>query len=164
MTAPLIQISDLCKSYDGIEALCDLHLQLNRGEIVGLLGPNGAGKTTAIQMILGLLTPTSGSVSVLGLNPIHHLHKLSKQVNFSSAYGNLPSNLTVNESLTVFSRLYNISNAKEKMKSLLALFEIADLGTRVAPQSRQSPFERPHSSCPRRANIKFGSRHGRKGA
>lgn len=63
-----IQVELLNKSYDAIPAVCNLNLQIKRGEVFGLLGANGAGKSTAIECILGTKTADSGRISVLGLN------------------------------------------------------------------------------------------------
>ena len=83
---PLVVCENLSKEYAGVEALKSLSFSLRRGEILGLLGPNGAGKTTAIHILLGLLKPTSGDVSVFGLSPLTRRHDISKRFNFSSAY------------------------------------------------------------------------------
>ena len=74
MTEAIIQLKNLTKKYDEQYAVNDLSLTIKKGEIFGLLGPNGAGKTTTILMILGLSEPTSGKVTVCGIdstrNPI----------------------------------------------------------------------------------------------
>lgn len=127
----LIQTENLTKIYPDTKALDNLSFTLGRGEILGMLGPNGAGKTTAIHILLGLLTPTSGKVSVLGHSPLEDRHAISKRINFSSAYVQLPSNLKVIENLTIFSKLYNIPRQKEKIDALLELFEISHLKTRI---------------------------------
>jgi ABC-2 type transport system ATP-binding protein len=127
----IVSVKNLCKRYPETKALDDLSFSLAPGEILGLLGPNGAGKTTAIHILLGLLSPSSGSVSVLGLSPLTQRHTLAKRINFGSAYANLPSNLKVIENLNIFASLYNVHNKKEKIGSLLELFEISHLKNRV---------------------------------
>ena len=128
----LITAKNLCKNYSETRALDNLSLSLGRGEIVGLLGPNGAGKTTAIHILLGLLTPTSGVASVFGLSPMKDREKISQWLNFSSAYVQLPSNLKVSENLFIFSKIYNVKNAKKKIEELLELFGVTDLKNRIA--------------------------------
>ncbi len=127
----LIVTQNLSKNYGGVRALEDLSLEVRRGEIVGLLGPNGAGKTTAIHILLGLLTPSSGSASVFGLSPLTHRHKIAPRLNFSSAYVQLPSNLKVLENLKIFSKLYNIPDAPKKIASLLELMDMTSLASRI---------------------------------
>lgn len=127
----LISAQGLTKIYPETTALDQLSFTLKRGEILGLLGPNGAGKTTLIHMLLGLLTPTAGNVSVFGLSPLSARPLIAKRLNFCSAYANLPSNLQVIESLTVFSKLYNVKNPRVKIDSLLELFEIVHLKKRL---------------------------------
>ncbi|MBI4411787.1 MAG: ABC transporter ATP-binding protein [Deltaproteobacteria bacterium] len=131
MTDNLVTVRALCKRYPDILALDNLSFHLKRGEILGLLGPNGAGKTTAIHVLLGLLTPTTGEVSVFGLSPLKDRHRIAKRLNFSSAYVNLPANLKVHEVMTVFSKLYLVPEASKKIASLLDLFEISHLKNRV---------------------------------
>ncbi len=128
----IITATNLCKDYPDTRALDNLSFTLKRGEILGLLGPNGAGKTTTLHILLGLLTPTSGEVSVFGLSPFKSRHALSQRLNFSSAYAQLPSNLKVSENLFIFSKLYNVKKSKEKIDALLELFEISHLKNRRA--------------------------------
>ena len=127
----LAAAENLSKDYEDTRALDGLSLHLDRGEILGLLGPNGAGKTTAIHMFLGLLEPSSGSVSVFGLSPLKDRHAISKRLNFSSAYVQLPSNLKVIENLNIFSRIYCVKNRCQKIDQLLELFEIPHLKNRL---------------------------------
>ena len=117
--SPFVAVRDLCKDYGKVRALDRVSFRLCAGEILGLLGPNGAGKTTAIDIILGLLTPTSGSVQVLGTDPLRNRQAVAGRVNFSSGDSSLPANLKVRENLKVFARLYGIRYPDEKIRSLL---------------------------------------------
>lgn len=128
---PLIVTENLSKNYAGSKALDNLCMQVHAGEIVGLLGPNGAGKTTAIHILLGLLSPTSGHVSVFGLSPMRHRHLIAERLNLSSAYTQLPSNLRVRENLTIFSKLYNVKNPKKKIEELMETFSITGISHRI---------------------------------
>jgi len=65
-----VEIKNLCKDYDKLVGLNNITLNVQEGTIYGLIGPNGAGKTTLIKALVGSLKPTTGSVSVLGLNPL----------------------------------------------------------------------------------------------
>ncbi len=127
----LITVKNLSKQYKDVLALNDVSFDLMPGEVLGLLGPNGAGKTTIIHVLLGLLTPTSGTVSVLGFSPITQRYNLAPKINFSSAYTSLPSNLKVIENLKIFAGLYNVPNASDKIHDLLVLFGMEHLKDRL---------------------------------
>src|SRR4029078_8746068 len=66
---PAVSLSEVTKTFGDVQAVRGIDLELQQGEVVAFLGPNGAGKTTTIDMVLGLSQPTSGQVSVLGLEP-----------------------------------------------------------------------------------------------
>jgi len=128
---PVIDIQHLNKNFGTVVAIRDLSFQVGEGEIVGLLGANGAGKTTAISILLGLVTPTSGLVRVFGRDIARDRVEILQQVNFSSAYTSLPSNLQVWENLMVFARLYGVPRPAEKIRELLAFLEIDNLQKRI---------------------------------
>jgi ABC-2 type transport system ATP-binding protein len=94
---PITEVSRLCKRFGTVTALDSLSFRVCRGEILGILGPNGAGKTTAIHCMLGLVTPSGGSIRIMGLDIARHRRQILQRVNFSSAYTALPANLTVYE-------------------------------------------------------------------
>lgn len=120
----LVDVSHLVKDFNGFKAVNDISFQVYEGEILGLLGPNGAGKTTTIQMILGLIIPTSGQVMIFGQDMAKHRHEILQKVNFSSAYVSLPTNLKVWENLYTFARLYEVKDYKQRVKELADFFEI----------------------------------------
>jgi len=128
---PVLVARGLVKTFDGVAAVDGVSFDLARGEILGLLGPNGAGKTTTIQLLLGLITPTAGTVQVLGLDLARHRRRILERVNFSSTYVALPSNLTVWENLNVFARLYGVRDPRRKVGELLALLEVPQVLGRV---------------------------------
>lgn len=123
----VIEVKNLKKAFDGKEAIKDVSFAVSRGEIVGLLGANGAGKTTAIQILLGLIRPSGGSVRIFGKDPDKHRVEILQRCNFSSAYISLPHNLKVRENLLIFGELYGVKDVKSKISALLDLFEIAHL-------------------------------------
>ncbi|MAF12007.1 ABC transporter ATP-binding protein [Candidatus Poribacteria bacterium] len=122
---PAISVELLTKRFGDLTAVNGVSFSASKGEILGLLGPNGAGKTTTIQLMLGLTTPTYGDITILGQDLRRHRRDILKRVNFASAYISLPSNLTVEENLTVFSRLYGIRNGRRRIGELLEQFEIS---------------------------------------
>ncbi len=128
---PIIKVSNLCKCFGQVIALDGISFSVHKGEILGLLGPNGAGKTTTIHMLLGLITPTSGTVEILGRSMPGSRLEILKRINFSSAYISLPANLTVRENLVIFARLYGIAKPARKISELLEIFEIEETLHRV---------------------------------
>ena len=106
---PVLQVSHLRKQFGDFTAVDDVSFSIRPGEILGLLGPNGAGKTTTIHMLLGLITPTGGSIEVFGKDLASHREEILQQVNFSSTYISMPMALTVEENLWVVARLYGLS-------------------------------------------------------
>ncbi len=126
-----IDIRALTKRFGGVAAVDDLSFSVATGEVFGLVGPNGAGKTTTIQMLLGLTTPTSGAIRVLGMGMPERRFAILQRVNFSSAYISLPSNLTVRQNLRVFAGLYGVRRPHSRIDELLALFEIEGSAEKV---------------------------------
>jgi ABC-2 type transport system ATP-binding protein len=127
----VLEVEHLTKRFDGVTAVDDVSFSARPGEILGLLGPNGAGKTTTIQLLLGLTTPTSGSIRLFGLELPRHRREILQRVNFSSAYISLPFNLSVRENLNVFARLYGVRDRERRIRELLELFEIAEVAATV---------------------------------
>jgi len=134
MSETVVEVEHLRKEFNGTVAVADVSFTVKRGEIVGVLGPNGAGKTTTIQVLLGLTTPTSGSVRVFGMELEPHRCEILQRCNFCSAYTALPANLKVRENLRVSAGLYGVANAAAKMDQLLSLFEISHLKNKVTGQ------------------------------
>src|SRR3982751_4975119 len=98
--------------------------EVRRGEIVGLLGPNGAGKTTTINMILGVLAPTSGSITVAGLDLARRRSAALERTNFAAVYAPLPGNHTVAQNLRVFGMIYDVPALGRRIDELLATFDL----------------------------------------
>ncbi len=123
----IVEIKNLVKKYGDFVAVNDISFEIQEGETVGLLGPNGAGKTTTIQMLLDLVTPTSGLIKIFGKEVYKNRTEILGQVNFSSPYVALPNNLKVRENLAVFAGLYGVKNIKQKINELAEVFDIKDL-------------------------------------
>ncbi len=121
-----IRVDSLVKRYKDVTALAGVSFEVNRGEIFGLLGPNGAGKTTALHLLLGVLTPTEGSISVLGHSPQKDRYKIYPRINFSSAYVQMPFNIRARQNLEIFAKLYGIPKPAAKIDSLLTTFQLTD--------------------------------------
>jgi ABC-2 type transport system ATP-binding protein len=131
MVETIVEVQHLRKEFNGTVAVADVSFTVQRGEIVGVLGPNGAGKTTTIQVLLGLTTPTSGTVRVFGQELEKHRVEILQHCNFSSAYTGLPSNLKVRENLLIFSKIYQVHDYREKIERVLKLFEIEHLRDQI---------------------------------
>lgn len=131
MPESVVEVRQLLKRFDQITAVDGISFDIFRGEILGLLGPNGAGKTTTIQILLGVTTPTSGQIRILGKDLQDHRTEILQHVNFSSSYVALPQALTVWENLTVFAKLYGIPDYKNKITELLSFFEVEHLRNTV---------------------------------
>lgn len=131
MAENIVEVNHLTKKFGpaktGLTAVSDISFSINTGEIVGLLGPNGAGKTTTIDMLLGILKPTSGSISIFGKDFANNRQSILQDMNFSAAYINLPYRMKIWENLFTFGRLYQVKNYKEKTENLLEEFMLTDL-------------------------------------
>jgi ABC-2 type transport system ATP-binding protein len=128
--APVLEVVDLTKRFGETTAVDGISFSVADGETVGILGPNGAGKTTTIHMLLALITPTSGSIRILGRDPITDRAAL-QDVGFSATYVHLPQTLTVRENLTVFAQLYGVPHADKRIDHLLTRFGAMHLRDRI---------------------------------
>jgi ABC-2 type transport system ATP-binding protein len=139
MSIPVLEVRKLTKIFqkrgwfkpatEPFYAVTDVSFTLNEGEILGLLGPNGAGKTTIAQMLLGTLTPTSGTITFFGRDFARHRSVILKSVGFASAYTRLPARLTVRENLQVYARLYGVPTTQinSSIEHFLKAFDAWDL-------------------------------------
>jgi ABC-2 type transport system ATP-binding protein len=121
----VLTVSSLTKAYGGITAVDDVSFTVEPREIVGLLGPNGAGKTSTINMILGVLEPTSGSIHIAGVNLARHRTQALERTNFAAVYAPLPGNLTVEQNLRFFGLIYGVKDLRERIDTLLSEFDLA---------------------------------------
>ena len=122
-----IQCRELRKTYDGtVEAVRGLSLEIATGECFGLLGPNGAGKTTTIEILEGLLEPTSGQVTILGRNWQENPRELRQWLGISLQETRLSEKLTVRETLALFSSFYTQPRSTQEVMKELQLSEKAD--------------------------------------
>src|ERR1035438_8177436 len=122
-----IRCSGLTKTYDGkVEAVRGLDLAIATGECFGLLGPNGAGKTTTIEILEGLLQPTSGEVEILSMTWQGHERELREWLGISLQETRLSEKLTVRETLHLFGSFYHSPSSVEEILDELSLNEKAD--------------------------------------
>jgi ABC-2 type transport system ATP-binding protein len=114
----------LVKRYGGTAAVDGVSFTVRPGEIVGLLGPNGAGKTTTINMVLGVLEPTSGSIRIEGLDLRTRRSEALLRTNFAAVYAPLPGNLTVYQNLRIFGLIYEVPELKARIRESLARYDL----------------------------------------
>jgi len=115
---PAIKVERLVKIYKQAAAVDGISFAIAPGSITGLLGGNGAGKTTTIAMIMGLLTPTSGAVTVLGSQMPEQRYQVLHRMNFESPYVEMPMRLTIRQNLKVFGMLYGVPKLAERIEQL----------------------------------------------
>lgn len=120
----VLSLKDLRKTYGATVAVDSISFVVGHNEIVGLLGPNGAGKTTTINMVLGVLEPQSGHVTIDGLDLFKQRSQALSRTNFAAVYTPLPGNLTVTQNLRIFGRLYGVKDLAARIEELLALFDL----------------------------------------
>jgi ABC-2 type transport system ATP-binding protein len=122
-----IQCRDLRKTYDGkVEAVRGLNLEIQAGECFGLLGPNGAGKTTTIEILEGLLDPTSGEVTIFGHAWVKNSREVREWLGISLQETRLSEKLTVRETIELFASFYREPRSSDEVLNDLQLGEKAD--------------------------------------
>jgi ABC-2 type transport system ATP-binding protein len=122
-----IQCRDLRKTYDGkVEAVRGLNLEIHSGECFGLLGPNGAGKTTTIEILEGLLDPTSGEVTILGRTWRENARELREWLGISLQETKLSEKLTVRETIELFASFFREPRPVKEVLDALQLGEKED--------------------------------------
>jgi ABC-2 type transport system ATP-binding protein len=127
MSPAAIECRDLRKTYDGkVEAVRGLSLKIFAGECFGLLGPNGAGKTTTIEILEGLLDPTSGQVTILGRDWQEKPRELRELLGISLQETRLSEKLTVRETIDLFASFYEYPRDGDEVLDQLQLREKAD--------------------------------------
>jgi ABC-2 type transport system ATP-binding protein len=116
-----VEVEDLTKKFGDFVAVDHIGFHVNKGEIFGFLGPNGAGKSTAIRILLGLLTPTSGTAIVGGLDVAKDPEAIRKNLGYVSQKFSLYNDLTVEENINFFSGIYGVAPEKRPERRAYAL-------------------------------------------
>jgi ABC-2 type transport system ATP-binding protein len=125
-----IEVRDLRKSYDNVEAVRGVSFEVGRGEVFCLLGPNGAGKTTTVEILEGYRTRTSGEARVLGMDPAHGQRKLRERVGIVLQQCGVQTDLTVAELIDMYGRYH------ERRRSVDELIELVELGEKRDTRAR----------------------------
>ena len=124
---PVLEVKNLVKKFKSFVAVDNISFSIEEGEILGFLGPNGAGKSTTINCFLGVIKPDGGEIKIFGKGLIKNRSEIMQKVNYCSAEYHMPWNLSVYESLLVYSTLYQVGSAKKRILELLELFDVSDL-------------------------------------
>jgi ABC-2 type transport system ATP-binding protein len=122
-----IEVKGLRKDFGDVVAVDGIDFSVADGSITALLGGNGAGKTTTMAMLLGLMLPTSGSITVLGRDMLRDRFSVLPYMNFSSPYVDMPNRLTVRQNLIVYGNYYGVKNLGIRIAELGELLQIAEL-------------------------------------
>ena len=125
-STPAIAVDRLVKRYKAATAVDGISFRLAPGTVTGLLGGNGAGKSTTIAMIMGLVTPTSGTVSVLGMAMPRERYRVLHRMSFESPYVDMPMRLTVRQNLSVFAQLYGVADGAARIAELAADLDLVE--------------------------------------
>ena len=120
-TEHAVQAVDLTKRFGEFTAVAGVNFDVERGTIFGFLGPNGAGKTTTIRMLLGLLTPTSGTATVLGFDVVKQSNEIKRRIGYMSQRFSLYDDLTVDENLTFYGRTYGLRRRRLRERKRFVL-------------------------------------------
>ncbi|HAT1822351.1 ABC transporter ATP-binding protein [Legionella pneumophila] len=127
----IIDVSGLAKSFNGINAVVNLNLQIQEGTIFGFLGPNGSGKTTSLRLLSGLVVPDKGQGKCLNLDLMTQTKLIQAQIGYMPQNFCLYQNLTVYENLDFIARIYQLKNRKERLKEIIDLLALSDNQKRI---------------------------------
>ena len=122
-----IETKNLTKKFKEKTAVNNMNLKIEQGELFALLGTNGAGKTTTIKMLSTLILPTSGEISINGLDIIKDRQKIKEILNVSPQETAIAPNLSVKENLEFMAGVYQIPNKKEKIDELVKMFKLEEV-------------------------------------
>lgn len=125
-TQPIIHLQDVRKAYKGHTAVDGINLAVMPGEIFGILGPNGAGKTTTLEMIEGLRTPDSGTITVNGLDAVSQAEKVRKIIGVQLQTTSLFPYLNAQELVELFASLYGVAQPKQRSRELLGAVTLTE--------------------------------------
>jgi ABC-2 type transport system ATP-binding protein len=123
MASPILQVDNLVKRYDDIEAVRGVSFSVQEGEVFGLLGPNGAGKTSTVEVLEGLRVPDGGTISVCGLDPQKNPIALKSEIGATLQATSLPDKLRVSEAIGMFAGFYKRKRNVNDLLERFGLFE-----------------------------------------
>jgi ABC-2 type transport system ATP-binding protein len=130
----VVSVDRVTKRYGHALAVDGLSFDVNRGEMFGLIGPDGAGKTTSIRMLCGLLRADSGTVRLLGLDPVNDHHAVTAKVGYLSQRFSLYGDLTIDENIAFFAEIHGVSDYGTRRDALLDITQLTRFRRRLADQ------------------------------
>lgn len=139
-----VSVVSLVKEYGAVRAVDGVTFSVPQGSITGLLGGNGAGKTTTIAMLLGLVLPSSGEIEILGVDAVRDRYRVLPYMNFESPYVDMPLRLTVRQNLTVYGRLYGVTDLRNRIEQLVYELDLTEFVDR--PTGRLSAGQKTRVS------------------
>jgi len=126
-----IEINNLTKNYGKYTAVNKINFAIDKNKTIGLLGPNGCGKTTTIGMMLGLVTPSEGEITIENKNiNTFRRDEILKRFNFASPYVELPKKLTVKQNLEIYGRLYGVKELRKRIEEISVDLDIKNFFNR----------------------------------
>jgi ABC-2 type transport system ATP-binding protein len=134
MSEVAIDVRDLTRNFGKFIAVDHINFSINYGEIFGFLGANGAGKSTTIRMLCGILAPTSGDAIVAGFDVSHHSEEIKRSIGYVSQRFGLYIDLTVEENLQFYGRIYGIDEheAKARIEEIMKMTGLTSWRSRLA--------------------------------
>jgi ABC-2 type transport system ATP-binding protein len=134
LSADVVVFTGVSRRYGAVEAVSDLSLTIETGEMFGLIGPDGAGKTTTIRMLCGLLRPDVGTIRVLGLDPSRQHRTLTQSVGYLSQRFSLYADLSIDENIAFFAEIHGVRDCGAPRDRLLDLTQLTPFRRRLAGQ------------------------------
>jgi ABC-2 type transport system ATP-binding protein len=127
-----IVLDRVTRRFGQIEAVGELSLEIQRGEMFGLIGPDGAGKTTTIRLICGLLSANSGTIRVLGRDPIRDHQAITRDVGYFSQRFSLYGDLSIDENIAFFAEIHGLARYQDRRNRLLEMTQLTPFRDRPA--------------------------------
>jgi ABC-2 type transport system ATP-binding protein len=127
-----ITLERVTRRFGAIGAVTDLSFEIRRGEMFGLIGPDGAGKTTTIRLLCGLLRPDSGTIRVLGRDPVRQHRALTSSVGYLSQRFSLYGDLSVDENIAFFAEIHGVTLYRSRRDRLLEMTQLTPFRDRLA--------------------------------
>ncbi len=149
MTSEAVSVNDLVKSFGNFTAVDHISFSVQKGEIFGLLGPNGAGKSTTIRMLCGIISPTSGSGHVSGLNMFTQSEEIKHRIGYMSQKFSLYEDMTPFENIRFFMGIYSVPLKKweERTDWILKMTRLEDARNRLTRDLPQGLRQRLALGC-----------------